>query len=506
MRVRLRALDDEVLDAERALAVPGDDDVADLLARTEALRERSRGLANLVAERRRGLERELAAVADEGVVETLVAEAAQLREQLAAVDADFDVARADAHRGRRGRAPRRGTRRAVRLSEPTAEAAHHDARRDLEQLTEHARSTQSSASSRKPATELDGPTPSCDDARAGRWPRPRPPKPKPRPRARRGRRRMPTVAPELTAEARDVRAAEEAAARRRRASGATPEAEASRWRAAGRDARARARRAHAAAAERRSSALDGVLGPLVDHIEIDAGAEIAVAAALGDALKAIVVDGDDAARDAVERLKRGDRPGAAARRRERRRPGAVSSRRPGARPLGACVRAARDPASTACSRACSRRSCSSTAAGQPRSTSRSRRPAMIAVTREGDRFGGAEPVARRAARLVGRSPRPRSPTRRSAPTTAETARAEAEPSASKSRAQQLAAARRAELVATEHDARAAGPSSTGSWRAPRSSAATSRSAPRRSTSGTTTLRREAPTTLEAEARRRFPSR
>ena len=36
-----------------------------------------------------GFERELAAVADEGVVETLVAEAASLREQLAAVDADF---------------------------------------------------------------------------------------------------------------------------------------------------------------------------------------------------------------------------------------------------------------------------------------------------------------------------------------------------------------------------------------------------------------------------------
>ena len=40
------------------------------------------GSTNLVAERRRGLERELAAVADEGVVETLVAEAARTREQL----------------------------------------------------------------------------------------------------------------------------------------------------------------------------------------------------------------------------------------------------------------------------------------------------------------------------------------------------------------------------------------------------------------------------------------
>jgi len=91
VRVRLRALDDDVIAAERALSVPGGDDVADLLARTEALRERSRGLTNLVAERRRGLERELTAVADEGVGETLVAEAARTREQLVAVDLDVEA-------------------------------------------------------------------------------------------------------------------------------------------------------------------------------------------------------------------------------------------------------------------------------------------------------------------------------------------------------------------------------------------------------------------------------
>ena len=48
IRVRLRALDTQVVDAEHALAVPGDDDVADMLARTEALRERSRGLVKFI--------------------------------------------------------------------------------------------------------------------------------------------------------------------------------------------------------------------------------------------------------------------------------------------------------------------------------------------------------------------------------------------------------------------------------------------------------------------------
>ena len=126
VRVRLRGLDTDVLDAERAIAIPGDDDVADMLTRAEALRERARGLANLVAERQRGFDRELAAVADEGVVETLVAEAASLREQLAAVDADFATL-----------APTRAEVEAVeqRLAElgaggsaPEAEAAHLEAR------------------------------------------------------------------------------------------------------------------------------------------------------------------------------------------------------------------------------------------------------------------------------------------------------------------------------------------------------------------------------------------
>ena len=114
VRVQLRALDDAVIEAERALAVPGGDDVADLLARTEALRERSRGLTNLVAERRRGLERELAAVADEGVVETLVAEAARTSRAAARGRRRRRVARAAARRRRggrsaRGAAPRRPT-------------------------------------------------------------------------------------------------------------------------------------------------------------------------------------------------------------------------------------------------------------------------------------------------------------------------------------------------------------------------------------------------------------
>ena len=45
-------------------------------------------------------------------------------------------------------------------------------------------------------------------------------------------------------------------------------------------------------------AVDGVVGTVIDHLEIDSGAETAVAAALGDAMRAVVVRDADAARAA----------------------------------------------------------------------------------------------------------------------------------------------------------------------------------------------------------------
>ena len=52
---------------------------------------------------------------------------------------------------------------------------------------------------------------------------------------------------------------------------------------------ARTRRTRAAQLD----GVDGVVGPLLDHLEIEPGAEAAVAAALGDAMRAVVVRGDD---------------------------------------------------------------------------------------------------------------------------------------------------------------------------------------------------------------------
>ncbi len=82
VRMRLRDLDVSVLDAEQALTAAGHGDLADALTRIEALRARVAGFDALLGEKTRGLQRELLSVADEGVFETLVADAAELRRQL----------------------------------------------------------------------------------------------------------------------------------------------------------------------------------------------------------------------------------------------------------------------------------------------------------------------------------------------------------------------------------------------------------------------------------------
>ena len=86
--------------------------------------------------------------------------------------------------------------------------------------------------------------------------------------------------------------------------------------AEGRAARARARadalgvafdRVRTAAGADHLAGTEGVLGSLVDQLEIDAGAELAVSSALGEALYAVVVDGGETARHAFEKLTRDER-------------------------------------------------------------------------------------------------------------------------------------------------------------------------------------------------------
>ena len=382
VRVQLRNLDAQVIDAEHALAVPGDDDVADLLARTEALRERARGLVNLISERRRGLERELAAVADEGVVESLVAEAASLRDQLTAADGDFASlaptrAEVDAAEARvEELAPTSladaesdfaGAQREARALEERQGLLTSDLQAARAQLDAVNRERDALAPRRHEADEAEraaGALRAEIDATA-------------------------TIAPDMTPLARARRAVEDelhdADARFR-----TAESEASRWRARAETLAMALDAAHAAAGGDAIADVEGVIGPLVDHVVIEDGAETAVAAALGDALSAIVVEGDRAARTAVERLKHGDTRALLLVATADGNGAQTALTLPGTRPLASCVRSSRAGLDRVIARLLAPFVLVEggwTAALDVALAD----PGVIAVTRDGDRFGGATP-------------------------------------------------------------------------------------------------------------------
>ena len=271
-----------MLDAERALTDAGHGDVADALVRVESMRERARGLQALLAEKRRGLERELAAAADEGVVETLVADAGALRAELATVE-----------------------REAAELEE------------------------------RRQAAQGDG-TPAD---------------------------------PGTLADAEAALAIAEQAWRE-------CEAEAGRWQARAEALAQALDTARAAIDMNLFAGIDGIEGSLVDHLEIEAGAEAAVAAALGDAMHALVVDGDAAARDAVARLAGGERARAAARARPTRHRGddRATVAPEGARPMASCVRSSLPGLQATLARLLAGRRARGRRLAQPPSTSRSTTP------------------------------------------------------------------------------------------------------------------------------------
>jgi chromosome segregation protein len=453
LRVRLATFDEEVLIAEHALTLPGGDDVADLLARTEALRERSRGLTNLVAERRRGLERELAAVADEGVVETLVAEAARTREQLVAVDVDAATltplradteaaeARADQLRAANEWAFASGELPAARRRRD-AETELAEAQRDVDQTDEHANAiARDVAQLCSELSDVDAElttiepnrTEADDVERAAAV-------------LRAEVDARTAITPGLTDESRALRAAEEAL-HHADAQWRTALADASRW-------RARAETLALALADMPSTvdtpALDGMIGRLSDHVEIDADADVAVAAALGDALHAIVIEGDAAARVAVGRLKSADVGALLLVVGSADGTPVLAAAPPGTRRLASCVRSTHP----ALDRLLTRLLAPFVLVDQGWAAALDiglSSPELIAVTRDGDRFGGPNPWRAGPPATSAVTPATLEDAREQA-RLAEGASATAARTVEAQR-QQLAAARRAELVATEADRR-----------------------------------------------------
>ncbi|MEX0767733.1 MAG: AAA family ATPase, partial [Microthrixaceae bacterium] len=81
LRAKLADLDARILGSEAQLAALGGRDVGDALLRYGTLREKASGLLALLAERRRGVERELNSAIDAAVIASLESEQAQLRDE-----------------------------------------------------------------------------------------------------------------------------------------------------------------------------------------------------------------------------------------------------------------------------------------------------------------------------------------------------------------------------------------------------------------------------------------
>ncbi|MDY7101652.1 MAG: chromosome segregation protein SMC [Actinomycetota bacterium] len=312
---RLSGLDADIATAEAELADAGGDDVRDALSRAERVRERAQGVLAVLAERRRSLERDRNATVDAGVVANLEAEAARLVAERDAVDtelAGLEPVRAELDAELEGLDELRAEMHDAHAADPhTTDDAEHDGptedpaaaaaevRRELSGLA---------ATAERGGRELERLRRQLTDAEARAT----------RLVADRARLVESAEAAETAQDPLDD-AVQDAEGRREEAELALERAdEAARTAAAASSswsARAEALAmaldaARARAGAERLDELDGVLGTLLDVIEVDPGWEQAVEAAVGEALGAVVTDGAETARRAIELLVEGDLGGA----------------------------------------------------------------------------------------------------------------------------------------------------------------------------------------------------
>ncbi|MCU4183778.1 chromosome segregation protein SMC [Acidiferrimicrobium sp. IK] len=308
LRGALARLDADVLQAEAAVNEARrrqeTADLGDAVSHAEGLRARARGLTALLEERRRGVARALESAIDQDVVASLEAEAAALVDQMAAAERDAELlvpdeqelleaeaavaeeaAEVEARWGAQNRSgpgdPTAEVRAELRALRSAVERARGELRRlDARNDGVDQRAGRLDAEVVRLRQVLD----ECDDA---------------------GPALDAAVAAGAAALAEAEAASTAAEDARRSADG-----ERHRW-----DARAEALaqaldEARARAGAERLSDVEGVLGTLLDLVEIDDGWEPAFEAAAGEAIAAVVVAGDDAARAALGRLRDLDVSGA----------------------------------------------------------------------------------------------------------------------------------------------------------------------------------------------------
>ena len=295
LKTELAGLDTGVMATEATLTAMGGDDLGDSLAQFESLFEKARGLSSLLAERRRGIDRDRGAFVDQGVIATLEAESARLQSELAEAAAEmalfgpqgealaaaeqaleearerYELQWADGVAAPSGRASEvRGELAALRqgVQRGEGEQARMQARIDV--------LTDKSARLAEDADRLRLEIGAAEQAE------------------------LPLV--ESLDGAEQWRADAEAALAEAEAAHRTAESDHHSWLARVDALDLALDEARSRAGAERLADIDGVLGTLLDLVEVDPGWEAAFEAAAGEALAAVVVDGVAAARRALQAL------------------------------------------------------------------------------------------------------------------------------------------------------------------------------------------------------------
>jgi chromosome segregation protein len=306
LKSELARLDTEIMSIEAELSARGETDVSDRLMQVEQLRGRAQGLAGMLGERKRSLERDHGSLLDAGVVATLEADAARFRSELdeviesltqvvpetEALEADEEALRserelvaptlfddaANSSKAASAAAEVRGELRSIRNGVERSESDLRRATTRREELRGRLEQLES---------DTEGLRNNCAEAEGVE---------------------SPLV--EQVAAAESERVDAEAAVEARVAERGDASEEASRAAARVEALQLALDAAHARAGAERLADVDGVLGTLLDVVEIDAGWQEAVEAALGEALTAVVVEDAGAATRALEALRSSETSGA----------------------------------------------------------------------------------------------------------------------------------------------------------------------------------------------------
>ncbi|NND75646.1 MAG: chromosome segregation protein SMC [Ilumatobacter sp.] len=305
LKSALAALDTAVMAIEAQLSARGESDVSDRLVRVEQLRERARGLSAVLVERRRSLERDRGQLLDAGVIANLEADAARFRDEIARAEvelADLEPATEQLTLDEAAFSAEREQILGVVQSEPTstrAASAAAEVRGELRSI--RASVERAGGELRRLVARRDSLTARLEASREDAA------------RFRRECDEAGAIEAPLVAE---VEAAEAALAdalatfEARQSMRADAAEEASRWAARVDALQMALDAARARAGAERLQGVDGVLGTLLDLIEIDDGWQAAVEAALGESLTAVVVDDPGAGRRALDALRSSDTSGA----------------------------------------------------------------------------------------------------------------------------------------------------------------------------------------------------